>query len=83
MAIVERALRIFPRVIVGVLQNTGKDSLFDAEERAEMIEEVWEEVDEGEMPLWFYLPLHPEGRLSPADVGTLRDWARNGSHEEG
>jgi len=37
VAIVERALRIFPRVIVGVLQNTGKESLFGPEERAEMI----------------------------------------------
>jgi len=37
VAIVERALRIFPQVIVGVLQNTGKDSLFGAEDRAEMI----------------------------------------------
>jgi len=37
VAIVERALRIFPRVIVGVLQNTGKDSLFGPDERAEMI----------------------------------------------
>ena len=25
---------------------------------------IWEEVEEGEMPLWFYLPLHPEAKLS-------------------
>jgi pantetheine-phosphate adenylyltransferase len=41
VAIVERAMRIFPHVIVGVLQNTGKDSLFDAEERAQMIREYY------------------------------------------
>ena len=41
MAIVERATRIFPRVIVGVLQNTGKEALFGAEERAEMIREYY------------------------------------------
>jgi pantetheine-phosphate adenylyltransferase len=41
VAIVERALRIFPRVIVGVLQNTGKESLFGPDERAEMIREYY------------------------------------------
>lgn len=32
------------------------------------------EVDEGEMPLWYYLPLHPEARLSEADKAVLRMW---------
>ena len=41
VAIVERATRIFPRVIVGVLQNTGKESLFGPEERAEMIRDYY------------------------------------------
>ena len=41
VAIVERALRIFPRVIVGVLQNTGKESLFGPDERADMIREYY------------------------------------------
>jgi pantetheine-phosphate adenylyltransferase len=45
VAIVERALRIFSRVVVGVLQNTGKDSLFGPDERAEMIREYY-----GDMP---------------------------------
>ena len=44
VAIVERALRIFSRVIVGVLQNTGKDSLFSADERAEMIREHYRDT---------------------------------------
>jgi pantetheine-phosphate adenylyltransferase len=44
VAIVERALRIFPRVIVGVLQNTGKDSLFGPDERAEMIREYYSDT---------------------------------------
>ena len=47
----------------------------DAEERAKMIAEAWEEVEEGEMPLWFYLPLHAEARLSEADREALRLWA--------
>lgn len=37
-------------------------------------EECWEEVDEGEMPLWFYVPLHPEAELSEADLAVLKAW---------
>lgn len=48
---------------------------YDAEERAEKREEIWEEVDEGEMPLWFYLPLHPDARLGEEEKTALRDWA--------
>ena len=44
VAIVDRALRIFPRLIVGVLQNTGKESLFGPEERAEMIREFYRDT---------------------------------------
>ena len=44
VAIVERALRIFPRVIVGVLQNTGKESLFGPNERADMIREYYHDT---------------------------------------
>lgn len=36
---------------------------------------LWHEVDEGEMPLWFYTPLHPEARLSEADKEILKTWA--------
>lgn len=47
----------------------------DADERRKAPEEIWEEVDEGEMPLWYYLPAHPEARLSTADREILRRWA--------
>jgi hypothetical protein len=30
-------------------------------------DEAAEEVAEGEMPLWYYLPLHPEARLTDAE----------------
>ena len=30
-----------------------------------------EEVREGEMPLWYYLPAHPEARLSDAERAEL------------
>jgi pantetheine-phosphate adenylyltransferase len=39
VAIVDRASQIFGRVVVGILQNTGKDALFSPEERREIISE--------------------------------------------
>ncbi|MCK5448739.1 MAG: heme-binding domain-containing protein [Gemmatimonadetes bacterium] len=44
--------------------------------RDHKLEEIEEKVSEGEMPLKFYLPLHPEARLSEADRQILVDWAR-------
>jgi hypothetical protein len=40
-----------------------------------MIEGVWEEVLEGEMPPFFYLPRHPAARLDEKDRTVLREWA--------
>lgn len=39
-------------------------------------EEIWEEVDEGKMPLWYYLPLHPGAKLSEHDRDIIRKWSR-------
>ncbi len=41
VAIVERASQIFPRVIVGILENTSKDSLFSPKERLDIISEYY------------------------------------------
>jgi hypothetical protein len=38
--------------------------------------EIWEEVDEGEMPFWYYVPLHPEAKLSEQDKDIIRKWSR-------
>jgi mono/diheme cytochrome c family protein len=35
------------------------------------VDEIVEVVQEGEMPPWFYLPLHPEARLSDAEKAAL------------
>lgn len=48
---------------------------YTAKKQAKKLEEIPEEVDEGNMPPWFYLPLHPEARLDAADRETLRRWA--------
>ena len=44
-------------------------------DQVEAMEETWEEVEEGEMPLWFYLPMHPEARITSTDREVMRDWA--------
>jgi len=51
---------------------------YDAEERADLREEAWEEVAEGEMPLPLYRLAHPRARLTDADRAALRAWAHGG-----
>lgn len=37
----------------------------------------WNEVADGEMPPWMYLPLHPSARLSADDRAALQAWAQS------
>ncbi len=50
----------------------------DAEEIKELSEEFIKVLQEDEMPLWFYLPLHPQARLSEIDKQLLIEWAEKG-----
>ncbi len=51
----------------------GED--YDEEDTPEMfLDECWESIESGEMPLWFYLPLHPEAVLTDEDLDALRTW---------
>ncbi len=61
--------------------NFSEWDSYSAEDKAEDIEEIWEEIEEGEMPLWFYLPLHPEARLSDAQKEIIRKWVESGGPE--
>jgi hypothetical protein len=49
---------------------------YSAQQQVKKLKESWEEVAEGEMPPWFYLPAHREARLSAEDRALLRQWAR-------
>ena len=51
---------------------------YSADKRRELREEIRENVENGEMPLWFYLPMHPNARLSAADVQSIARWTRDG-----
>jgi hypothetical protein len=44
------------------------------EERALDKEISWDQIKEGKMPPWFYLPLHPSARLSERDKQLLGAW---------
>jgi Haem-binding domain len=46
-------------------------------QRLKAMHESWEEVAEGEMPPWLYLPPHPDARLSSSDRSVLRAWSRS------
>lgn len=47
---------------------------FDAEKRNKKIKEIWEEVSEGEMPLWQYTLIHSDARLSRTDLALIQSW---------
>jgi cytochrome c551/c552 len=53
-----------------------------AEKQAEATKESWEEVAEGKMPTWYYVPLHPEARLSANDQSVLRAWSASAGPDQ-
>jgi hypothetical protein len=62
--------------------NEGREKLnfstwdrYTSKQQAKKLKESWEEVAQGEMPLWYYLPLHRDAALSDADKELLRAWA--------
>lgn len=52
---------------------------YDEKRQAKLVKESWEELAEGEMPPWYYTPLHPEATLSDAERAVLREWAKPGA----
>jgi hypothetical protein len=55
--------------------NFQEWSRASARKRARVAAKVWEEVQEGKMPLPNYLRMHPEATLSEADLAVLQQWA--------
>ncbi len=56
--------------------NFSQWSDYEPYRRYKILEEICEEVEEGEMPLAIYLPLHPEAKLDAEDLRTLCTWTR-------
>lgn len=56
--------------------NFSEWSKYSDKKKSHKIEEIWEEVEDGEMPPWFYVIAHPEASLSVSDKETLRAWVK-------
>lgn len=55
---------------------------YTTQQRVKKLRESWEEVEEGEMPPWFYTIPHQEAKLSVQDRSVLRTWALgSGAHQ--
>ena len=58
--------------------NFSEWSSYSTKQKNHKRKECGEEVEEGEMPLWFYTPLHPEAELSQEDIGIISSWSKGG-----
>ncbi|HXH07618.1 MAG TPA: heme-binding domain-containing protein [Vicinamibacterales bacterium] len=56
---------------------------YGTKQQVKHLKESWEEVAEGEMPPWFYLPVHWDAVLSQEDRAVLRRWALGTLSEAG
>jgi len=56
------------------MMNLSEWARLDQDRQDKKLRQICDEVSDGAMPLWFYTPLHPGSKLSPADVKTLCDW---------
>lgn len=55
--------------------NFSEWEKLDADEKAEMLEEIAEEVEEGEMPMKIYPITHPKAKLSDENREEIVNWA--------
>jgi hypothetical protein len=53
---------------------------YRSDERAEMLSDVPNAINDGQMPPWYYLVMHPGARLSDADRELIGAWTTASSH---
>lgn len=49
---------------------------YDERRKARKLKEIAKEVEKGDMPLPYYLPLHPDAKLSAAERDMIVNWAK-------
>jgi len=49
---------------------------YDEKRKTRKLKEIAKEVDKGDMPLFYYLPFHPDAKLSQADRDLIVKWAK-------
>jgi hypothetical protein len=54
--------------------NLSEWGRYDSEEAREKLKDMCKEVRGGDMPVWPYIWMHPETKLSPAEVERLCAW---------
>ena len=57
--------------------NFSDITAYEGGDLAEISEEVVEEIAKGEMPLWFYVPLHEGANVTRAELEILAAWAES------
>ncbi len=62
--------------------NFSEWDSYSAKEQKHTRKECGEEVEAGEMPLWFYVPLHPDSEMMQKDVETILAWSKGALHKE-
>src|SRR5215471_16786310 len=53
---------------------------YTSEQQVRKVKGIWDEVDKGDMPPWYYLIEHNNARLSADDKSILHDWTQ-AAHE--
>jgi cytochrome c551/c552 len=48
---------------------------YNTREQIKKMKKSWEEIQEGEMPPWYYLSMHQDAALADADHQVLHAWA--------
>jgi hypothetical protein len=49
---------------------------YEPRRKSRKLKEIVEQVEKGDMPPWYYVPLHPDAKLSAADRETIVNWAK-------
>jgi hypothetical protein len=70
--------------------HAGRDELnfstwnrYSTKQQVEKLKETLEEIEEGEMPPWFYLAVHRDIQLSARERAALQTWARGSAAPDG
>jgi hypothetical protein len=56
---------------------------YDADQRVALRAHVGPITATHRMPLWYYVTLHPDARLTPGESAALLEWSRQASEERG
>jgi hypothetical protein len=57
--------------------NLSEWGAWSEDRRAHKAEEMVEEIEDEEMPPWFYTPLHPAAKVTEDDVEVLESWGKS------